>query len=160
MLFKGWCSIEGKQCLGVVGSELLRDCAWKSISFLAQDPQNFNHLPRKTSSSINQKVVFFGGEVWKSDGWIMNPSCLALLGTIYGKKKGLYLYYLSIYIHMFMCAYLDYIKANPICWELSLIRLWFCCSLGSPTATVFLPKSTSCGFFTRGIYLKKREAFL
>lgn len=28
MLFKGWCSIEGKQCLGVVGSELLRDCAW------------------------------------------------------------------------------------------------------------------------------------
>ena len=47
----------------------------------------------------------------------MNPSCLALLGTIYGKKKGpvFILSFLYIYIHMFMCAYLDYIKANPIC---------------------------------------------
>ena len=143
--------------------------AWKSKSFRVQDPQNYNHLPRKTSSSMNHEVVFWGRGVKKR--W-MNPSFLAPFRAIFSFFKDLYSYYMYtyIYIYMYVCIYIyiyiyicvfmywNYIKAKKhletnfwltVDSKKTFFGLWFC-SLGSPTATVFLPKSTSCAFFARG----------
>ena len=45
----------------------------------------------------------------------MNPSCLALLGTIYGKKKGpvfILSFYIYIYTYVYVCLFRLY-KSKP-----------------------------------------------